>query len=289
MSSPPSRTALDLELLFAVEVLQMESLHYGYWEQPQAVIASALDLPRIRRAQSDYTATLLELLPANVQSVLDVGCGIGDVARAMSARGCSVTALSPDRNHGKFFTPHDARIQFLNRRIEDLALAQRFDAVLMSESNAYFPIDVGLARSRQQLRPGGYLLISGLFKRGSSVTFSGFPIEGAYLEAAQRHGFRLLQRIDITEQVLPTLQFAHHAFTSWLLPVKATAAAYLEEALGWRLKLLRWLFRKELGRLARVEQYYAERLDPELFRQHKCYVRLLFQHCAPDVSTENSP
>jgi len=82
---------LNLELFFCTEVLKLKSLQYGYWEQEEK-----LDLESIRRAQQHYTETLLEMIPEDVHNILDIGCGIGDNARALAAKGYHVTAISPD-------------------------------------------------------------------------------------------------------------------------------------------------------------------------------------------------
>ena len=49
----------------------------------------------MRRAQQRYTQKLVEMLPADVTRAVDVGCEMGDVARAMAGRGKTVVALSP--------------------------------------------------------------------------------------------------------------------------------------------------------------------------------------------------
>ncbi|MBA3650239.1 MAG: hypothetical protein H0W66_01855, partial [Chthoniobacterales bacterium] len=77
---------INLELFFVTEVLQLNSLHYGYWAEPSTAAHHILDLRDIQQAQESYTRELLQVIPADVQSVLDVGCGIGDNARAMLSR-----------------------------------------------------------------------------------------------------------------------------------------------------------------------------------------------------------
>ncbi|HEX2981007.1 MAG TPA: class I SAM-dependent methyltransferase, partial [Anaerolineaceae bacterium] len=192
---------LNLELYFCTEVLKLNSLHYGLWEPG----AAATDLADVRAAQARYTQTLVDAIPEGVRRVLDVGCGVGDVAAELTRRGYQVTAISPDRNHARFFEglPGD-RVDFQNVRFEDFTSDQTFDLILMSESQGYFDADTGLSQCRKYLRPGGYLFISGIFKTGYSAGFQGNLVEKAYVRRARTFGFELTRREDITARVLPS-------------------------------------------------------------------------------------
>ena len=99
---------LDLELFFCTEILKLHSLHYGYWEKGEKPTEGGkkLTLEWLRDAQQKYTDILVEAIPKSVKSILDVGCGIGDVSRALSKLEYDVTAISPDRNHVKYFENH---------------------------------------------------------------------------------------------------------------------------------------------------------------------------------------
>jgi hypothetical protein len=44
------------------------------------------------------------------------------------------------------------------------------------------------------------------------------------------------------------------------------------------LKLLKLFFATELRQLTKVREYYEERSDPSLFREHVKYLRMLFVH-----------
>ena len=83
----------DFELYFVAEVLKLSSLHYGYWEVGEA--SGRIDLDEVRRAQSLFTDKLLSFIPGSVNTILDVGAGMGDNARALAAAGYRVTAISP--------------------------------------------------------------------------------------------------------------------------------------------------------------------------------------------------
>lgn len=92
---PLLTNSVDFELRFCVEVLKLESLHLGYSDNQNDIIYS---LDTLRSAQQRYTQSLLDWTPSNVQSIVDVGCGIGDVAFAFEKSGRIVQGISPEKS-----------------------------------------------------------------------------------------------------------------------------------------------------------------------------------------------
>jgi MPBQ/MSBQ methyltransferase len=270
---------VNLELFFVSDVLKLKSLHYGYWDEPPAVPGAVLGLSDISRAQERYTLNLLQAIPSQVKSVLDVGCGLGDNARAMLGRGLQVTALSPDNNHRRYFenfpTPD---LSFYASKFEDLNIDQVFDLVLMSESQNYFDADTGLHQARRYLRPGGYLLIAGLFRKHHSTAFGKIRnVTGEYLEKAASNGFALVHTRDITTHVLPTIQALNAVRLQHLEPALDLVQRYLRAAMPLKLKLMQLLFRKQMKELTKLHTYYKERTDPAVFVTQVEYLICLLQ------------
>src|SRR6187399_1046070 len=122
---------VDFELLLLTEAVGLRSLHYGFWEEPPS--NEDLSFERLREAQARFTERLLAMIPPDVKSVLDVGSGVGDNSAAMLRRGLEVTALSPDKNHGKFYERLEAEgVEFHNVKFEDFPFGRSYDLVLMS-------------------------------------------------------------------------------------------------------------------------------------------------------------
>jgi len=208
---------------------------------------------------------------------LDVGCGVGDVASALVQKGHSVTAVSPDRNHARFFGDRNGgRLDFHNVKFEDFDSGQKYDLVLMSESQNYFAMDAGFSQSKKHLRRGGYLLVSGIFKKRNVDGFEDCHIEEEYIRRAESHNLVLEKYLDITENILPTLEFAGQCLEGYLTPSLKVLGRYLGNRAQIKLKLLKLLFAKEIRQMAQVLEYYEERFDPRLFRDHMKYSRLLF-------------
>ena len=100
----------------------------------------------------DVTEFVLAELPPPRARVLEVGCGNGDLARALAAAGYDVLAVDPDAPEGAIFR---------RTTIEELDDDQdSFDAVVASRSLHHVD-DLGQALDKIAglLRPGGVLIL----------------------------------------------------------------------------------------------------------------------------------
>jgi SAM-dependent methyltransferase len=263
--------SFDLQLFVCTDVLKLPSLHYGFW--PPDAEPRWADLPA---AQARFTEHLIAAIPDGVRSVLDVGCGVGDNARALSALGYVVTAISPDMNHRRY-VDGDPRIVFERTRFEDFTSDRRFDLVLMSESQNYFDAAEGFRRTLGLLNPGGHLLVSGMFRRAGSTRFAQTRNdEREYVDVARREGLVLVSCADITPNVLPTLRLAREKYEDHVKPALDLVARYVSGTRSWEVRLLRLLLTRQTRRLARIRQYYEDYFDPALDERHVRYATLLF-------------
>ena len=83
--------------------------------------------------------------------MLEVGCGEGDLARALSGSGHSVVAIDPDAPAGEFFQAV---------RLEEFEAPEPFDAVVASRSlHHIFPLPEAVAKIARLLKPGGRFIL----------------------------------------------------------------------------------------------------------------------------------
>ena len=80
-------------LRFYSDVLGLEHLHYGMWVRDEE-----LTLANLKAAQARYQQAIIDLLPPPPARILDVGCGTGELSKALKAIGYEVEGLSPDIN-----------------------------------------------------------------------------------------------------------------------------------------------------------------------------------------------
>ena len=269
---------LNFELYFVTEVLHLRSLHYGYWDEPRA--DGGIDLDAMRAAQTRFTDRLVEQVPPDVKTVLDVGAGIGDNARALARTGRRVTALSPDRNHARYFAElEDPNVAFERTTFEAYSTDERFDLVLFSESHNYFDRRFGLMRARELLCPGGHLLVSGMFRNEDGRPFPpDFEIgDLPYLRLAGELGFTPVRIGDISENVLPTIEMIDRAVTGILEPTIRFAEAWAAARAPWKTRLFRFLLAREDDEIQRVLKKLRRKTDPVHFREQFRYATVLFQ------------
>ena len=272
---------LDLELFFCTEILKLNSLHYGYWEESKQLTEDAkkLTLGCLRDAQRKYTDILIEAIPKSVSSVLDVGCGIGDVSRALSELEYDVTAISPDSNHVKYFENQASQLTFIQTKFEDLDINSKFDLILMSESQNYFPTEIGFRQCTSFLSPKGYLLVSGMFRKDSDSKIAEVPNTAEdYIETAEKHGLLLIENVDITQNILPTINFIHESMQSYVEPSVKMLSQFISSIAPLKSLLVKFFFRKQINKTLQIYNYYRKRTDPLFFQKNVIYARLLFQY-----------
>jgi MPBQ/MSBQ methyltransferase len=222
-------------------------LHFGLFRGESA------DDPGLARAQDHYAKHVVKNVQPSAR-VLDVGCGRGGISRLLVARGCRVTAISPNPEHvaalGDIADDHDVRcVSF-----EKLSDAGPFDVVLFAESFAFFAngpdaalqAERTLDRVAELTSAGGICIIADLMSESVSRTLR------------EHRGFTVLESEDLTENVAPTLDVLEHRIQRFGLPfyslVRQTVALS-EPAIAARLDgllagvenvALRALFRGEL-------------------------------------------
>jgi SAM-dependent methyltransferase len=111
----------------------------------------------------DWPAIFAALPPLRGQTVLDLGCGVGDLSAELAARGARVIGV--DTNEDLLQTARKRRLPGVELHSRDLraplALGARADGMWCSFAAAYFPdLTAAVERWAAELAPGGWCAIT---------------------------------------------------------------------------------------------------------------------------------
>jgi SAM-dependent methyltransferase len=266
----PAAGRVDLGLKFLQDVFDLKALHLGLFTE---------GVPRtpegIHRAQEEYTKALIGLIPPGVRSVLDVGSGLGGTSRTLAEAGLAVEGLSPDPHHGEQFARTcGSGVPFHLTALEGFSPGRTFDCLLFSESPQYIDKDALFPKCLELTGPGGHLVVAEFFQACPGGPYDTCFFEEDFLARAERAGFRLEHRRDVTEEVLPTLEIG-----GLFLKYGRRMFNFAAETFRRRRPLLTRLVRLPFGRkIDHIRMLLNDRLprwlDPELFRRTTRYVML---------------
>jgi cyclopropane fatty-acyl-phospholipid synthase-like methyltransferase len=272
----PKPKDYDVELKLCTDVLKLKSLHYGYWKGIKNV-----SVKNLKKAQDAYTYKLIDMIPAGVKTVLDVGAGIGDTAIKLVDKGYNVTSLTPEPTQVQIISELGKtykNISVIKSKYEDFDIDKKFDLILMSESSNYFPLIKGMKQSIKFIKRGGYLLVAGLFRKKQTKIFKTWNIIHEWEQQAKNNGLNLLYKEDITDDTAPSMQLAYDFFKDYAEPAIQILSDYYKKAFKWKAFIISLFFKKELKLVKYIlEDDLQYRLDVGQFKKHGRYLIYLFQ------------
>ncbi|MFI2203723.1 class I SAM-dependent methyltransferase [Streptomyces sp. NPDC020192] len=111
-----------------------------------------------------YHRWLLRQLPRRFGSALDVGCGSGDLVRRLAGRAESVVGVDADEEilrRAREATPADGPVTYTRASAPDGLPPGPYDAITCVAVLHHLPFAETLARFREELAPGGTLVVVG--------------------------------------------------------------------------------------------------------------------------------
>ncbi|MBN1795215.1 MAG: class I SAM-dependent methyltransferase [Sedimentisphaerales bacterium] len=264
---------LEVGALIGKTFLKIEHLHYGYWADGLPV-----DITNLHIAQDNYAKLLLSHVPAEAKSILDVGCGFGQLAKMLINEGHQVDCVSPSP-----FLAEQARnllgdeSTVFQNCYEDMQTDRRYDLVLFSESFQYINPKEALDKTFSLLNNEGFLLISDIFRKdvpGKSAV-SGGHLLSQFRKTVGQYPFELLKDEDITEQTAPTIDIEDHVFKEVGQPAMVLGEELAKNRYPVVYLLLKSLLRKKIEKLQ--AKYISGERTGENFKKYKTYRILLYK------------
>lgn len=253
--------------------LKLDHLHYGYWPSNLEV-----DIANLHLAQEEYTKFVISHIPKEVGTILDVGCGTGQIAKRLLDLGFRVDCVSPS----PFEVKHAAELLGDKSHIfeclyEDLQTDNRYDLVLFCESFQYIDMEQALSNTDKVLNKGGYLLICDFFKKeadGKSMMGGGHKLTKFY-GLIEKLPFKLIKSLDITEQTAPNMDIYGDVLKNVVEPVVDIGIRFLQGSHPSILQFIRWKYKKEIDKLQ--NKYLQGGRTGEDFKKYKCYQFFLYR------------
>ena len=269
---------IDHVLKLYSETIRSDYIHYGFWDEPNSVEIESITLQEIKNAQDRYIEHLASFIPNEVNSILDVGCGIGGNAEYLINQGYVVETLSPDDfQKSTIAEKFNNQMTFHHCKFEKFQSEKQYDLILESESACYIKINKGFEKARETLRTGGYLLASDYFVHyrddsKNSHLRSSHDME-KYLSSAEAHGFEFIREYDQTDNTMPTLDYSKYFIERFINPTIEYSVHSAKKNYPKTAALIGKLVAPKLE----AKKNQLDLLDSTLFRKYRKYMIYLFQ------------
>ena len=199
VSSAPAYRDFTFPLNVFMHILTHEEgavpyLHYGIFDDPSEPLATA---------QERSTSLLLARLPPPPARLLEAGIGLGTTLHRLAAT-YDVEGITPDAQQIAFIRErYGDALRVHCAPFETFASDAKFDAVIFQESSQYIDAEALFARA------------AGLTSRVIVLDeFALKPVDppglhrlDEFVSAAARHGFHVIEDVDLSKQAAPTMDY----------------------------------------------------------------------------------
>ena len=266
---------LEIGAVCGKHFLKLEHLHYGYWTDDLE-----LEIFNLHIAQENYVNFLISHIPEGAKTILDVGCGMGQISRKLLDKGYTMDCVSPSA-----YLAECARkllgddVTIFECFYEQLETDKRYDVVLFSESFQYIPPKDAVEKSLSILNPGGHMLICDVFQteaEGRCAVSGGHRLKNfnEVMKGAE-DSLELVTDIDITENTAPNIDLECGLFRDVGLPVMDLVKKLLDSRYRLISKFIQWKFKKKINRLHK--KYLSGERSGENFMKFKSYRLFLYK------------
>jgi hypothetical protein len=170
-------------------------LHYGLFDDAQESLA---------RAQERSTELLLSRLPAPPASILEVGIGLATTLYKLTQLGYDIEGITPDEKQiAMIRSRYGDAVRAHCAAFETFAASRRYDLLLFQESSQYIDAEALFAKA-ETLSDAIVVLDEFAMKPLDAPGLHSFD---DFLAAASRHGYDVIERIDLSQKAAPTMEY----------------------------------------------------------------------------------
>ena len=274
---------LEIAVIVGKYLLNLEHLHYGYWTGDLEV-----NIANLHKTQENYIDFLFSQIPESVETILDVGCGLGQTAKKLIDGGYRVDCVSPNP-----FLSEQVRSLLGNKSqifeclYEQMETEKRYDLVLFAESFQYIPLEKALKQTMKFLNNEGYLLICDVFKmeaKGKCMIGGGHKLM-KFHQGIALYPFELIIDADITDKTMQNLDLLDDAVKNVIAPALDSSLRFLQSRYSLTVKFLRWKYRKRINKM--YDKYFDDKRTADEFKKFKSYRLFLYRKMQPTANQEH--
>ena len=209
---------------------------------------------------------------------MDVGCGMGKIAKKLTDTEYKVDCVSPS----PVFAQQTRALlreksEVFECYYEQLQTKNRYDLVLFSESLQYIEPEKAMKKTLPLLNRNGYLLICDLFRVDTKEKC---PIAGGhnltkFFNIVSEYPLSLVKNFDITEEMSPNIDIEHHIFKEVVEPVANLLGQLLDSRYPLLSKILKWKYKRKIEKMR--QKYFSSQRTAENFKKFKSYRLLLYK------------
>jgi ubiquinone/menaquinone biosynthesis C-methylase UbiE len=253
--------------------LKLKHLHYGYWTDGLEV-----DISNLHLAQDEYVKFIISHIPEGVKSILDVGCGTGELAETLLNMGYEVDCVSPcpflEKQASELLGD---RTHIYECFYEEMQTDKKYDMVMFCESFQYIDVEQALLKTNEFLKDGGYLFICDIFGKdikARGVMGGGHKL-GKFNDYIAKFPFRLIENVDITDETAPNMDLYGDVLKNVVLPVTDVGVRFFQSRYPIVTKFLKWKYRRKIEKAHK--KYLEGGRTGEDFRKYKSYQLFVYQ------------
>ena len=264
---------LEIGLVLSRFFFNTEHLHFGYWPDN-----FPLTIDNLKQAQDNHSDQIINAIPENVDTILDVGSGSGGLAEKLIEKKYKVDCVSPseylsDAIEEKLIN----KVKVHRSTFENLNIDKKFDLVIFSESFQYVNIQKTLSKVPNFLNENAHFLICDFFRKPDTSTklLGGGHDWDEFCNEISSTSFENILDQDITIETARTYDLINKIINNVAEPVRDLSAKYLESNYPKIMKLLKWYLDQKIKRINRI--YFSGSMTGETFINLKTYRLLLYK------------
>jgi len=290
----------ELGLVLGQQLLGVDDLHYGLWENDLD-----LSLSNLAEAQQRYTNMIISALPpaeGGNTRIIDIGCGTGHILAQLIERGYLADGLVPAPklaeqvrarlekcSHPASPDPEKKPARLFETTFEQFPMDEHtayYDAALFSESYQYIPMSASFPILAHIVKPGGLVVICDFFKtehdgdgQPGDKSFGGGHRMQQFYHELEKHPFSLLRDEDITTYVSPNIKLVNETLTEKIIPAGITINRYLTDNYPKTYGLIKKIFNLFLGKKIQKQKYkyFSGHRTQAVFEHYKTYHLIVLQ------------